>query len=153
MMKHVFLFLVFFIAIGTTNAQSLKLLSATMQQWSGGVCCRMGVNYVISFESADSSNTTIDTAWIGYKWHAKVGADNYSLTKSVEKGKTRYQLLIAESWDTNERNPIMHTNDKEHTKIKPPVYNGQACVTYHINGHEKMLVVKHFNQLQALSYP
>lgn len=153
-MKRLLLFLL--VLTGVANcaiAQSLQLLNATEQSWSGGVCCRMGTNYSITLESPDTVHLpVIDTIWINDTWHAANGVENFSVQKSKAKGKTTYQLFVGESHDTNNTPDILKMKTDK-PKIHPPAYKGKACIIYTLNGRKKLLDIKSFTKLRSLQYP
>ena len=140
-------------AANFSSAQSLKQLSATEQRWSGGVCCRMGTNYVITLEGKNTTRSfTIDTVWIGDIGHAGSGQENFSIQKSKTERNTKYQLFVSETHDTNNTPDILKIK-ADNPKIHPPVYKGKACILYTIGGHKKLLPIKDFIQLKAIAYP
>ena len=150
-MRKLILLVLCCFALLQVEAQSIKLLEASSQSWSGGVCCRSGVNYVIRLECLDQKqNITIDTVWIGNKAFFKLHPYEFSVEKSLVKGKTIYKVTFGESHDEHKPDGPYSTTGK---LSKNPPYKGKNVVVYHDGKKKGVLVIDKINVLSPLAYP
>ena len=136
---------------GNCFAQKIKFLDATEQHWISGVCCSYGINYIIYLESNDTTIFIhIDTVWVGDKLFVEKQKNNLTNYKNVRKGKTTYRITLSSSWDSNTSKSEEFTEHK--SDIKPPKYNGKACLIYYIGKEKKQINVPRFLKLGTITY-
>jgi len=151
-MKKYFLIILILLSIKVLKSQNFEFVEATKQSWTGGICCRTGTNYKISFQSSDTVKTIkVDTVWIGNKCFAENQRHTFSVSKSIQKGKAIYLIQISES--TNSRNSDEIDIIEEKTQ-NPPKYEGEAFIIYHSKKRKlKSVEIKQFKELERLAYP
>ncbi len=143
------------------HAQTVKELNNTAQGWSGGVCCRSGVNYNFNLEFTGFKNEPVpDTIWVGGECIPVTISDSttdryYANTFRTRLGKTiKFHFSVGISHD--EMDDFRHMG-KEPEKPKPaPIqYTGVALVSWYQKGVTKrqFYVIKKVQELEYQSYP
>ena len=148
------LFVLIFCVIGKCqHAQEFALMRATSQGWSGGVCCRTGVNYNISFSTKDTlTKFELDTLWIEDNFFLLNKKQNNPTTVTLKNGKKIISVWAGTSHD--ERNDYLIENKIVEKKLKAPKFQGAACIIYHDKKNKvKYFIVEKFEELVPLAYP
>lgn len=149
-MRTIFLFILFFLITFTMFAQDIKLRGATSQSWAGGVCCRSGINYVITLESADTTaELKVDTVWVGNTCYYNSDAATISVIRNVVGGKGEYNIQVSEVWDER----VEPYSGSQVPKVKCP-YSGEANIICHFKKkYPKHITVEKFTELDPIAYP
>lgn len=151
-MKRLMLFLIVFLAINGVHSQEIEISKATVMHWSGGACCRQGVNYVIELELKDTpSLITIDTVWIGKEAFTVNSGRTFYTYQNVNNGKLNYQIEISQSWDNMKLDTDNFINDN--LDISPPEYKGEACVIFYYGKRKMSISVDKFTNIPSPPYP
>ena len=99
-MKTTVLILLINLAFFTAKAQSWQVVEATSQSWSGGVCCRSGVNYNIILESSDTTKKIIiDSVWTESDVFYNGPQKNFYVSQKITNNKLRVTITFGKSRD------------------------------------------------------
>ncbi len=139
-----------------SNAQQLKVVKATIQQWSGGMPGHYGTNYNIELETK-SKSLKIDTIWINHFFIVPdFSGKNFSFKRNVDSvsHKITYAISTSESHDEYaERNRVPI---KDTTNVKPlPArqFKGAALISYKFRSKQHFLTIPTFTGLEPINYP
>ena len=135
------------------HAQEFTLSKATSQEWSGGVCCRTGVNYNISFSTKDTlTKFELDTLWIEDKFFLLNKKQNDATKITLKNGQKIISISVGTSHD--ERSEYLNEKKTEEKRPNSPIYKGAACVIYRDKKNKvKYFVVEKFDALMFIAYP
>jgi len=139
-MKNIILILFTILLSYTATAQKLKVVEATQRTWKSYMCCQYGIYYDVTLESNDTLQTLeFDTLWYGDEYYVQYQSRFYTLTKNIVNGKACYYFHISLSWDNNSSDIVDNV-----TFIKPPPYNGVACLFYNADKKRKRVDIDEF---------
>ncbi|HXP50564.1 MAG TPA: hypothetical protein VN922_11450 [Bacteroidia bacterium] len=141
--------------VSITNAQSIKVITATSQTWSGGVAGHHGINYVIIIECSDTAITP-DTVWInGNYFPLSITAKDTANRKVNRKNHTvTYTIYEWEAYnDMDQTHRTSQEQQKANTKNLYRNYDGAALISYRLKHRQHSIIVKQFTQLKPLCYP
>lgn len=137
--------------ICNVNAQSVKVIDATSQSWSGGIYGHSGVNYMILLECHDTTkNITIDTVWIGNKSYYNSQQTTINVVKKIAKGKFQYRIAFGESRDLRDTDALRSA--KANPNKNSPC-RGKGCVVYHSGRKKEIIEIDKITSLSPLAYP
>jgi len=136
----------------------LEVISATSQNWAGGIAGLSGTRYIISVKTNKPfDNLTIDRLWIGDKFMV------FKLSSLGNRtGKIEFQKNDTLVISVNKRNlpdfMKVGKNDDSGGKItedpeKPFEYKGVALIGYKTGNKRKYLTVEKFKILKQVNYP
>ena len=145
-----------------TNAQTVKLIRSTEQDWAGGIAGHSGENYNFVIEFTDYIREPVPvTLWLGEEPFKLVIDDsllqgNTKITRL--SGGKRFGLAIRVGTFRDEyadRNPPLRGKDAESQKPVPPkAYKGKALLAYYYKGQESYFeITKITEQLPKADYP
>jgi hypothetical protein len=139
-----------------TSAQTVKLISATEQSWSGGMAGHHGTNYLVTIMFGDSAIP--DTLWINGGFYPINIANNDTIRKIYDhKHHTiTYKLYAGEAYvDFGLGGPDPIKKKQQEALVKKPhkEYAGAALITYQYKGQQQSFLIKTFEQLEGLNYP
>lgn len=131
-------------------AQKLKVISATRQEWSGGVAGHYGSNYFICLKfSAD--NVELDSAYINNIGIKLVRGTNGNVR--TDKANHTYTITAAESHDEQEYQYQLPNHDGDKHPLPVRHFNGAALILYKCKGKSLSLIVKEMHYLDPIAYP
>ena len=142
------------------NAQKITELENTAQGWSGGVCCKSGVNYNFNLQFEGFKNEVIpDTIWVGgYGIFLSVTDSPLGYGANVQRTKTgkalKFRISVGTSHD--EMDDFRHTGrEPEKPKPAPIEFAGVALLSYHEKGSSQrcFYIVKTIKELEYQDYP
>ncbi len=156
-----FLFLMFSFFAANVNAQKIKILSSTLQRWSGGVAGHSGSNYSFEIEfSGYHTEPVPDTIWLDRQPRPLLVANAADLSTANTRRKRKKNAVaytITESTSKSEENLNYYPTPlkSEHKPAHPPVnYKGAALLSYHYNGKQYYFEIpKIMKQLTPINYP
>jgi hypothetical protein len=159
MNKTIFIFLTVHFSLITFHclAQDFKLIKATSQHWSGGACCKHGINYVVQIETK-SDKITPDTIWINGNFYPVMFSDK-SITgtsKKYDSLKHVFNFIIAvgESYDDAQFPHWDSVPREDTTDVKPKKeFIGAALISYQLKKKQCTFIIKEFTLLPNLAYP
>lgn len=92
-MKTIFSILLSLAFFSILKSQTFTVISATSQEWAGGVCCSSGTNYQISISCENTDEKiTFDTLWINYQPFVLDEKDGRSVICTKSDEKTFYSI-------------------------------------------------------------
>lgn len=135
------------------QAQAVRLVSSTRQDWSGGVAGKHGSNYTFTIEFYNcSKELRPDTIWVGQD-AILLNEDPPSNIKRTRKGDTvRFDIRANIHKDDYQNRYSLGEQQKE---VPPPMsYKGVALLSYKYKGQQKYFVVTKIMQtMEPLAYP
>lgn len=138
------------------NAQTVKLINSSEQQWSGGVAGKRGTRYSFVVEFAGLATEPVpDTIWVGREPIAILTTtrEQYANTKITRKGKSvRFEINVNTQSDDYEYN---HPTQDARQRPGPPIkYKGIALLSYRNNNRRCYFVIgKIITHYDHISYP
>lgn len=142
----------------TISAQKTKLISATSQEWSGGVAVHHGINYYVSLEIPDTT-TIPDTLWVGGNFYPIHFDKQDTIFHKIDRKhhSVKYLLTAGEAWNDMDfmQQRLKAQNDTAKKAVKKPhkEFSCAALVTYSINGVQYIFKVEKWTVLPAQNYP
>lgn len=161
MHKAIAFLVLFTCVIQRVCAQSTKLISATRQDWSGGVAGHSGSRFTFSIEFSGYNEEPIpDTIWIGkkpvplfIKGKAKPEIVN---TRRISSNETiRFIITTSIAHDAfGDHSPYASPLPREVNHTIPIQYKGVALLSYRYKGSEKYFEIRKFSTiLPPMNYP
>lgn len=137
-------------------AQKIKVVSATRQDWSGGIAGRRGSNYVFVIEMSGYKKQPVpDSLWfdervVGLRTDAK-GGGNGHIKRTVLKNSIQFEIRAGVSHDERKENA---PGDKPWKIMPPKKYKGVALLSYKYQGKRIFYEIPKITKtLEQLSYP
>jgi len=141
--------------LNVCSAQTIKLVKATRQAWSGGVAGSHGYYYRIEFQTK-LKNLTPDTVWINNMvYPADFSGKNGGYIRKVDSvtHEMTYSILIDEAHN-DFRGPL---KQQKNTPPEKPEhirqFQGVAMISYELKHKQHFYIIKSFTELKALNYP
>ena len=147
--KIIGIFLVIFGSLTCVNAQSIKIISATEQSWSGGIPGHYGVNYNVVLKS-NKKGIVFDSIYINNIATKLNNADGSIVFDSINH---TYHLSAGEAHV--DPYPPNNIRDSIAPKLIVPVrhFTGAAMILYSYKGKKHFIIVKKLTTLEGLAYP
>ena len=147
-----------FAIINVSFCQNIKLIKATSQNWSGGVCCRFGTNYSIIIQTKNKEIIP-DTVWInGYYYSLKFDTvSGYPNDKKVDviHNITAFTINVGETHDErdNTLDKLILDKDNSDKNSRNNNFFGAAIISYIYKNKQCYFKVKEFESLTPIAYP
>jgi hypothetical protein len=157
-MKKVIITLISILAIiNSAISQDFKLIKATSQSWSGGVCCRSGINYFISLQTKNKEIIP-DTVWINGNYYSLNINDKENpdqMKRDSKNNATTFTISVGETHDERDNTPdkLINKEDTQDKIIPNKIFQGAALVSYNYKNKQCYFQVKEFEVLPVISYP
>ncbi len=138
-------------------AQTIKLISATDQGWSGGVAGRHGNNYNFVINCSNLKQEIVPEAiWIGREMIQLNLKDSVSQGNTIiqySKNKSAAVIKVAVSTTYDDYN--MHQGKASANQQAPPViYKGVTLISYRYNGQKHYYTIRRFTVVfPPINYP
>ena len=140
-MKNLILIIITLVSFQTGLSQ--KNIEATSQKWHGGICCRTGINYSVSFEMDKIAETMIlDKIYL--KGTGEI-AGTISYTDKVT-GERVYTVSFGTYSDRSGEIETIQTDNS-------PAFNGTALILATIDDKPIRIEIKEFKELNPIAYP
>lgn len=146
----------------SSRAQTVKIISASEQQWFGGAAGRSGTYNHFDIEFKGFKSTPLpDTMWIGQEACPLIITDEKesatgNTIRFKSKKSVKFQIRVGTAHNQYaELNPPGDPNAKKIAPPKPPVkYKGVALMSYKYKGHENYITIpKYTVKPDAANYP
>ncbi len=148
-MKYLLMLMVFLSAEKSCDKQqSLPLISATSQAWSGGAAgSGRGVNYEIVLGIQNQPDYTFDSLWVNER----------RVRVEVNERKSAGDSLVLSATDMSQSIRNMQDYEKQAEEVKPipfpiPV-SAEGILGYFYKGKRQYLVIQSWTKLKPLYYP
>jgi len=137
---------------GHTAAQKVRVISATKQNWAGGVAGHWGVNYCIAIKTDEK--ISLDSVYTNGNGVKLPNDPNGQGSVRYDSVKHTYTINVGESHYDDPRPDPTRLNEADN-QPKPVLrqINSPALIVYIYKGRKELLVVKQMDNLPALNYP
>lgn len=137
---------------GNVYGQKLKVVTATKQNWSGGVVGHYGCNYVITIGPV-SPHVVLDSIYINNQGYKLNLYNQPGGNVAVDTAQHSYSIHIGESHFT-ENSPFKNEDKSKSAKPSPVRhFKGAALVLYKYKKKKCELIITELTQLRTLNYP
>ena len=144
MNKGLFFFCLAACAHLALEAQTVRMINSSVQNWSGGIAGRHGANYAFSVEFSDFSTEPVpDTLWIENEPFGLLVLDSTITYGNVKRTRTKRTVRYefgANTYhdDYAEHNaPPPFANEPKKTQPHPPIeYKEAGLLSYKYQGKE-----------------
>ena len=130
-------------------AQTVTIMNASRQDWSGGIAGHYGTNYSITLKLSPE-NIQLDSVYIS-NFCIKI-SNVYGGNVLKDTVHHTYTIIAQESHDEYNENGY-----SGHNPGLPPAakkhFAGAALIVYEYKGKQYSLIVKKFQALEPLAYP
>jgi hypothetical protein len=149
MKKLIIVLIICWFSYANIAAQSLKVIKATKQDWSGGVAGHYGTNYSITLSPA-SKSIILDSIYVGGVAEKLIpGAEGNVKLDSTKRTCT----IFTEESHYEESVPIPGDKPSDVPIMTQRHFNGAALILYKYKGKECALLIKRFQELPPIDYP
>lgn len=128
------------------NAQQIEFIDGTHQSWSGGICCRHGSNYQLTFKVFKGlKNISLDTLWTDSYCHPL----NQNFDMRMMKKDSTIQVAKSIVMDDHLNNYI---SDDKHACYDPSRFG--TYIIYRVGGIRfELNIGDRIRHLVPLAYP
>jgi len=138
---------------GVLNAQSVKLINSTRQDWSGGVAGMHGSRYTFAIEFYDCKKEPVpDILWIGQD--AVSLNENSSLNVKMSRKGDMVRFDINANIQKNDNSYGYYPKENKEEAQSPMKYRGVALLSYKYNKEQKYFVINRIMMtMEPIAYP